>query len=385
MARSWSEAVDAAVRRFVARTGSSVFTRQALIDAELDAIVAEVGSAGATPHQTLSRELQQLRDAGVLEFIDSGTYRWRGDALASLQNGTSKGVFVIGSHSIYKDEPERFYRFPPRWLANASKVAGNWIIYQEPRRAGRRGYYAVARVDRIVPDPASDGMYLALIDSGTYLEFGRDVPFQLDGQAVERGLLDPSGRLNNGRAIQSIRTISDTDFNRIIDLGLVDEDELLPRIDEEGPAPSLLQEEQAPWEGPVDRATMLVNRTVRNRQFRKRVLDVYDRRCALTGMKLINGGGRAEAQAAHIMSVEAGGPDVVNNGIALSGTVHWMFDRGLISLSDQGDILLSGAINDVEGVYKLIYSDRRARLPLSAAARPNSRYLEWHRRERFYG
>ncbi|WP_243406098.1 HNH endonuclease [Sphingosinicella sp. YJ22] len=384
MARSWSEAVEAAVRRVVGRTGSLVFTRQALIDAELDAIVADTGSAGATPHQTLSRELQQLRDVGFMEFIDAGTYRWLGAPWESLQSGASKGVFVIGSHSIYEDEPERFYRFPSRWMANASKVVGNWIIYQEPRRAGQRGYYAVAKAERIIPDPADASMYLALIQPGSYLEFGRDVPFQLDGQAVERGLLNPDGRLNNGRAIQSIRPISNEDFNRIVALGLVEEDELLPRVDEDEPASSLLLEERVPWEGPVDRATMLVNRTVRNRQFRKRVLDVYDRRCALTGMQLINGGGRAEAQAAHIMSVEAGGPDVVTNGIALSGTVHWMFDRGLISLSDEGDILLSRKINDIDGVQKLIYADRKARLPHSAAHRPQTRYLEWHRTERFH-
>lgn len=381
MARSWGEAVEAAVRRFVARSGSTVFTRQALIDSELDAIVADTGSAGATPHQTLSRELQQLRDAGLIAFVDGGTYRWLG---VPLQPGTSKGVFVIGSHSIYEDQPESFYRFPPKWMSNASRVVGNWIIYQEPRRAGPRGYYAVAKVERIVPDPANAGMYLALIHPGSYLEFGRDVPFQLDGKAVERGLLNPDGRLNNGRAIQSIRPLSNEDFNRIVGLGLVEEDELLPRQDADEPALSLVQEGQAAWEGPIDRATMLVNRTVRNRQFRKRVLDVYESRCALTGMKLINGGGRAEAQAAHIMSVEAGGPDRVNNGIALSGTVHWMFDRGLISLSGEGDILLSRAINDVEGVGKLIYGDRKARLPASAALRPHSRYLDWHRSSRFH-
>lgn len=384
MAKTWTDAIDAAVRRHVARTGSPVFTRQALMDAELDAIIADTGSAGATPHQTLSRELQQLRDAGVIEFVDQGTYRWLGGAYDTLQQGTSKGVFVVGSHSIYQDEPERFYRFPTRWMRNASQVVGNWIIYQEPRRAGRRGYYAVAQVDKIVPDPATDGMYLALIQRGTYMEFGRDVPFQLDGGAVERGLLDPNGGLNNGRAVQSIRPISDADFNRIVDLGLIEEDELLPRVDEEAVAASRVQEEQVRWEGPIDRATMLVSRTVRNRQFRKRVLDVYDQRCALTGMKLINGGGRAEAQAAHIMSVEAGGPDVVNNGIALSGTVHWMFDRGLLALSDAGDILLSRKINDTEGVQKLIYSDRKAKLPASSAHRPHARYLQWHREECFY-
>jgi putative restriction endonuclease len=381
--KNWSDAVADAVRRHVARTGSLVFTRQALIDSELDAIVVETGSTGVTPHQTLSRELQQLRDAGVIEFLEHGTYRWNGFPFEAPIQGTSKGVFVIGSHSIYKDEPARFYRFGPRWMSAASKVVGNWILYQEPRRAGRRGYYAVAKVERIVPDPATEGMYLALIQPGSFLEFGRDVSFQLDGRAIERGLLDSDGRLNNGRATQSIRSISDADFNRIVDLGLVEEDELLPRVDEADTAASLLQDEIEPWDGPVDRATALVSRTVRDRQFRKRILDVYGCRCALTGMRLINGRGRAEAQAAHVMSVEAGGPDAVNNGIALSGTVHWMFDRGLISLSDEGDILLSSKINDIEGVQKLIYDNRRARLPSPLAHRPHRRYLQWHRNERF--
>ncbi|MBS0502193.1 MAG: HNH endonuclease [Proteobacteria bacterium] len=347
-------------------------------------MIGATGSRGATPFQTLSRELQQLRQSGALEFIDDhGTYRWLGLPW-ERQQGTSKGVFVIGSHSIYADEPERFYRFPPQWMRNAAQVVGNWIIYQEPRRAGPRGYYAVAKVERIVPDPTNEGMFMALIEPGSYLEFGRDVPFQLEGQAVERGLLNPDGRLNNGRAIQSIRAISNEDFNRIVDLGLVEDEELLPRIDEDEPAELRVFEKPDPWQGSVDRSTTLVSRKVRDRQFRKRVLDVYDCRCALTGMKLINGGGRAEAQAAHIMSVEAGGPDVVTNGIALSGTVHWMFDRGLISLGDDGEILLSRKINDIEGVEKIIYPDRRARLPTLATHRPHSRYLQWHRSECFH-
>lgn len=381
--KNWTRAVEDAARRHIVKTGSAVFTRQELIDAELDAIIAETGSAGATPQQTLSRELQELRDAGVLAFVDTGTYRWLGPAWERGAAGTSKGVFVVGSHSIYRDQPDRFYRFPHRWMRAVAGIAGNWIIYQEPRRAGRRGYYAVAKVERITADPTEPGMYLALIEAGSYLEFGRDVPFQIEGQAVERGLLNPDGRLNNGRAVQSIRAISDEDFNRIVGLGLIEEDELLPREDEDTPARPSLAEDVDPWIGPVDRSTMLVNRTVRNRQFRKRVLDVYESRCALTGMKLINGGGRAQAQAAHIMSVEAGGPDTVANGIALSGTVHWMFDRGLISLADDGEILLSRKINDVDGVERLIHPDRRARFPSTAAARPHSRFLGWHRSERF--
>lgn len=74
--RDWSEVVEEAVRRHVDSTGDPVFSRQELRDAELDRIISETGSAGETPHQTLSRELQQLRDGGVLEFVDDrGTYR----------------------------------------------------------------------------------------------------------------------------------------------------------------------------------------------------------------------------------------------------------------------------------------------------------------------
>jgi len=96
-------------------------------------------------------------------------------------------------------------------------------------------------------------------------------------------------------------------------------------------------------------------------------------------MQLINGGGRAEAQAAHIMSVGEGGPDTVANGIALSGTVHWMFDRGLVSLSDTGRILFSHKINDIASVAKLVYPDKQARFPTNENARPDPRYLAWHR------
>lgn len=195
------------------------------------------------------------------------------------------------------------------------------------------------------------------------------------------------GRLDDDRAARLVRAISDADFNRIVERGLITEEDLLPRIDpdEEAAAPAMVFEERSVWDGPVDRATMLVSRTVRDRQFRKRVLDIYGARCALTGMKLINGGGRAETEAAHIMSVEAGGPDRVNNGIALSGTIHWMFDRGLISLSDAGDILLSREINDRDSVERLIYPDRKARFPERAEHRPHPRYLHWHRTECFHG
>jgi putative restriction endonuclease len=292
----------------------------------------------------------------------------------------AKGVLITGEHSPYRDKLDLYYQFPQRWLNAARRIVGEWFLYLEPRRAGGRGYFAVAKLEQLIRDPMDDGMYLGLVEPGSYFEFGRDVAFRLDGRAVERGLLNEDGRLNNGRAIQSIRPITDNDFYRIVDLGLVDENDHFPREDILGENDSefALREEQMPWEGPR-RETILVERKVRNRQFRKRVIEAYECRCALTGMKLINGGGRAEVQAAHIQSVEFDGPDRVANGIALSGTIHWMFDRGLISLRDNGDILLSRKINDIKSVERLLAADRKARLPANENHRPHPRYLAWHR------
>lgn len=372
------------MHRYVGLTGSMVFDRQAFIEVELARIVAETGSTGTTPEQTLSRELQQLRDVGVLEFLGAGSYRLR-DAthLRAAEAGASKGVLIITSQ-VDAEEVRYHYRFDKQWLTAMSKLVRQWVVYQQARHLGSRGYYATAKITSIRPDPTQSGGYLALLEQGSFLEFGRDVPFELDGSVVERGLLYPNGRINNGRANQTVRTISDDDFNRIVEHGLVAAEELPPRLDDQ-PSSSMLREEQVAWDGPVDRTRVLVERTVRDRQFRKRVLDAYDSRCALTGIKLINGGGRAETQAAHIKAVEAGGPDVVTNGIALSGTVHWMFDRGLLSVSDHGDILLSHKINDIESVERLIFADRKARFPVLASERPSPIYLEWHRTHCFHG
>lgn len=376
----WDEAVKSAIRRQVARTGSRTFTRRDLINSEIGAIIEETRTRGGTPAQTLGRELQQLRDTGLVAFVERGSYRWLGEMPDPQPDTPSKGVFLLGP-DVNAGEPERYHRLPAQWLRTATRMIGEWIIYQASNGAEERGYRAVAKVEAIDPDPDRKQSLLVEIARGSYLEFGRPVPLERDGTMIERGLLNVDGSVSGERAVQPVRVLSQTDFDRIIDLGLITEEELLPRIDagEGGAIVPQWMEERSVWEGPLDRTQMLVSRKVRDRQFRKRVLDVYGSRCALTGMKLLNGGGRVETEAAHIMSVEAGGPDAVDNGIALSGTIHWMFDRGLISLSDTGDILLSRGINDRESVERLIFPDRRARLPIVAAHRPHPRFLHWHR------
>ncbi|MBR0962794.1 HNH endonuclease [Bradyrhizobium diazoefficiens] len=294
------------------------------------------------------------------------------------------GVFIHRSDSIYDDSPAEQYQFPSQYLRRVEACIGDWIIYYEPSKvAETRGYFAIARVQQVIPDPAISGMYLALIEPGSYLDFANPVSFNGPTGPVERGVLNEQGRIS-GRAQAAVRPISPDDFNRICELGLAESAPLLPRRD--GDVRQLdLNETQMPFrfEQQRDRVSLTVSRILRDRVFRRVVLRAYDERCAITGLKLINGMGRAEVAAAHIRPVDANGPDIINNGVALSGTAHWMFDRGLISLADNLEILISRQTNDLDGVRSMINKTGHAIAPQRASDHPHPHFLRWHREHCF--
>jgi len=293
------------------------------------------------------------------------------------------GVFIHRSDSIYDDSPAERYQFPSQYLGRVQSCIGDWIIYYEPRKVPEtRGYFAIAKIERVVPDPTTSEMYLALIEPGSYLDFVNPVPFtDASGAVIEQGVLNEQGRIS-GRAQSAVRPISPSDFSRIVTLGLNESEPLLPRTDEENAG---FDEQQAPFEFEQsrDRANFNVSRIVRDRIFRRTVLRAYSERCAISGLRLINGMGRAEVAAAHIRPVEKDGPDIINNGIALSGTVHWMFDRGLIGLSDDLQILVSRQANDPDGIRALINKNGYAHPPQRLSDRPHPHFLRWHREHCF--
>lgn len=300
----------------------------------------------------------------------------------------SFGVFIHKSDSIYDDVPSVQYQFPKQYLSRAKKFEGGWVVYYEPKKVkGSKGYFAVSHVQEIVSDPSSDGMFLAIITPNSYLDFGNPVNFSPDGSLIEKGLYNDMGKIS-GRAQAAVREISSADFKAIIDVGLADENSILPRVDEmdaNSEAEFALQEPNAEFERPIGREIIaqITNRKVRDRNFRKSVLDAYDERCAITGLKLINGGGRAEVQAAHIRSVEKDGPDIICNGLALSGTAHWMFDRGLVGLTNELEICVSRQANDHDAVKSLINHTGKLIIPTRPANQPRLEFVQWHRNHTF--
>ncbi|HZL00789.1 MAG TPA: HNH endonuclease [Caulobacteraceae bacterium] len=175
----------------------------------------------------------------------------------------------------------------------------------------------------------------------------------------------------------------DAEFDLIIAAGfapLVDAGSLANRP--EISLPVGFGDEPANFERPI--IERLTRRPFRDAAFALSVKRAWSDTCALTGLKIINGGGRIEAQAAHIRPVEHAGPDSVRNGMALSATAHWMFDRGLVSVAEDFMILTAKAAAP-EALSRLLLPGGRIRPPDRPEWRPHPQFLRWHRENVFKG
>jgi putative restriction endonuclease len=296
-----------------------------------------------------------------------------------------KAVFDTKPGSGYDDEIQTRYHFPDRYSDEARKAVGDWIVYRAPRRGGGRiGYFAAAQVADIDPDPKLPGHSYAWMKD--FLPFDEIVPLERSTGFYERQLNFVAKRSLIGRTLQghSLRTISEIEFGDIVRDGL--QETLDPanavrlELDSAHADPETLALVNASEEEQERRVVqILMNRKIRDASFRRQVCQAYDNTCAITGLRMVNGGGKAEAQAAHIWSVAAGGPDVVQNGLALSATVHWLFDRHLISLADDYGLLVSH--NRVPGELRSLFDRQLQRicLPKNQALWPRLQYIQRHR------
>jgi putative restriction endonuclease len=284
--------------------------------------------------------------------------------------------------------PEERYHFPATYVRQVEAAVGDFIVYYEPgrteqsdrQRTGQRSYVATARITDIRPDPLKPQHYYAIIDPSTYLTFDRPVPFREGALYYERALQKDDGTTNLGAFGRAVRPIHDDEFEAILRAGFARE--LVPT--ELEPPWSGLAEPEAPFERPI--VQRLTERPLRDAAFARVVQEAYDATCSVTGLKVINGRGRAEVQAAHIRPVSDQGPDSVRNGLALSGTVHWMFDRGLISIGEPPDypiLISSRGLGD--NVMRLFNPDWRLRHPKEQRFWPAPQYLRFHRDNVFKG
>lgn len=286
----------------------------------------------------------------------------------------TKAVLTAAENSAYEDLKERWYHFPNTYLRQVMEAEGAEVVFYEPRRStgldrsGSQSYFATARIAKVRPDPNRADHHFA--DLAGYLAFDEKVPFKVNGRYWESLLQKEDGSTNKGAFGRSVRLIPDEEFAAIIAAGLGPSiEEARNEAGEESfdpllPAPPLTERPTA---------TTTVTRKIRDVAFRKHVRIVYANTCAITGLRLLDRDGRPEVQGAHILPVEANGPDSIRNGIAMTATVHWLFDRGLISIGDDYRVLRSAKHQDALSALPL--RDVMT-IPEKTSDRPHPMYLE---------
>ena len=292
-------------------------------------------------------------------------------------------VFYHKPDSIYDDRIELYYHFPKQYLKVVEQSVADGIVYYGPGTQGlkSRYYTATARVTRIRQDlQKADHFYADVAD---YIDFDRAVEYRENG-GYEKRLVSSAGTISGGVAINAVRPLTRAEFAAIVEAGLSQKEEWPDRdapSEAETDLPGLAETPQTFITRPI--IETLMSRPFRDVKFRQNIRRVYDRTCAFTNLRLINGGGRPEVEAAHIIPVEEQGSDSIRNGIALSTTVHWMFDRGLLSLGDDFTILRSRHIN--HDISHILNANGKAKIPAILMHQPHSDFLRWHREHRFKG
>lgn len=300
----------------------------------------------------------------------------------------TKAILTTKIDPTYDDLPEERYHFPKTYLRTIEAAVGDWIVYYEPRRSsgqessrgGRLAYFATARITSLANDPRRADHYYAYVTD--YLDFLHAVPFRNSEYYYESSLRHADGRINQNTFRRAVRSLSDDEYERILQAGFTDSlrsEQSKPSSTEIG---FQLSEAQLEYGRPI--VEHMAARRFRDAAFATSVKSAYRDTCAMTGIRIINGGGRAEVQAAHIRPITDLGPDSVRNGLALSGTLHWMFDRGLVSVNDDHRILIAEK-HVPNSIKQLIPADRRLRIPERRDLQPHPAFLQYHRQTFFKG
>ena len=119
----------------------------------------------------------------------------------------------------------------------------------------------------------------------------------------------------------------------------------------------------------------------RDPNFRAAVLSAYRLRCAVCSQDVRIGSMTVALEAAHIKWHQAGGPDIVSNGLCLCSTHHKLFDLGAFTINENLHLLVSEHITGSDQLDELLlrYHAREIARPVQQEQMPDSSHLRWHR------
>jgi putative restriction endonuclease len=118
---------------------------------------------------------------------------------------------------------------------------------------------------------------------------------------------------------------------------------------------------------------------VRDPAFRRVVTQLYDYRCAATGIRLVLDDGTAMVEAAHIHPFSEAQDDDPRNGLALTPNMHWAMDQNLIAPGPDYLWHVSASLDRRIPDYRMLIDLHGHQLILPADVRmyPKREVLEW--------
>jgi len=124
----------------------------------------------------------------------------------------------------------------------------------------------------------------------------------------------------------------------------------------------------------------------RDPRWRSLVLQAWDRQCAFCGYDGQLGNVSAGVEAAHVRWFAFGGPNALDNGLALCALHHKLFDLGVFGLDPTLRVRVSETFTARTDEGKRVYDlhDRELR-PRSGTPRPDSKHVDWHTDQVFKG
>ena len=121
---------------------------------------------------------------------------------------------------------------------------------------------------------------------------------------------------------------------------------------------------------------------IRSRSFRDLTLYFYEDKCAITGKTLvIEYKDFKNLEAAHILARAARGGSHPSNGLALERNLHWAFDKGFFTLTE--DYLVEVHPEAMCIPYLKSIHGQKIFIPQDSRSHPNKDSIRWHRKKVF--
>jgi putative restriction endonuclease len=116
--------------------------------------------------------------------------------------------------------------------------------------------------------------------------------------------------------------------------------------------------------------------------FRIRVIDAYQRACAVTNEHSL-----PVLEAAHIKPYSEDGQHAVDNGILLRTDLHRLFDKGFVTIDEDSRFVVGRKLKEEWENGRSYYElhGREISLPSEPTLQPSSAALDWHRQHVFLG